>query len=98
MNKEQIAQWVIDNRYSKSENNKVSDSEMYYTLIDKLEEAINYTQCCETLPSKEAMNLEFKTLSDIADESGLDLSKKSMKIGFDYCYKIIEKIQAKKNR
>jgi len=46
MNKEQIAQWVIDNRYSKSEVDKMSDSEMYYTLIDKIEEAINYTQCC----------------------------------------------------
>lgn len=33
---EQIAQWVIDNRYSKSENNKVSDSEMYHELVDSI--------------------------------------------------------------
>lgn len=33
---EQIAQWVIDNRYPKSENNKVSDSEMYYTLVESI--------------------------------------------------------------
>ena len=26
----EIAQWVIDNRYSKSENEKVSDVEMYH--------------------------------------------------------------------
>ena len=51
MNKEEIAQWVIDNRYPKSENNKMSDSEMYYILIEKIEEAINYTRCCNALLS-----------------------------------------------
>jgi hypothetical protein len=49
MNKEEIAQWVIDNRYPKSENNKMSDSEMYYTLIEKIEAAISVTRCCEEL-------------------------------------------------
>lgn len=33
---EQIAQWVIDNRYPKSENNKVSDSEMYHKLVESI--------------------------------------------------------------
>lgn len=33
---EEIAQWVIDNRYPKSENNKVSDAEMYQFLIDSM--------------------------------------------------------------
>lgn len=33
---EEIAQWVIDNRYTKSENNKVSDSEMFYTLVKSI--------------------------------------------------------------
>lgn len=33
---EQIAQWVIDNRYPKNENNKVSDSEMYYELVESI--------------------------------------------------------------
>jgi len=36
MNKEEIAQWVIDNRYPKNEQSKMSDAEMYHTLIDKL--------------------------------------------------------------
>ena len=36
MTPEEIAQWVIDNRYPKSENDKVSDSEMYYDLINKI--------------------------------------------------------------
>ena len=31
-----IAQWIIDNRYPKSENNKISDSEMFYYLLDKI--------------------------------------------------------------
>jgi|WetSurMetagenome_2_1015567.scaffolds.fasta_scaffold00157_2 hypothetical protein len=31
---EEIAQWVIDNRYSKSENEKVSDFEMYQYILD----------------------------------------------------------------
>jgi len=30
---EEIAQWVINNRYPKSENNKVSDFEMYNELV-----------------------------------------------------------------
>jgi hypothetical protein len=33
---EEIAQWVIDNRYTKSENNKVSDHEMYHELVDSI--------------------------------------------------------------
>jgi len=36
MNKEEVAQWVIDNRYPKNEQSKMSDAEMYHTLIDKL--------------------------------------------------------------
>jgi hypothetical protein len=32
---EEVAQWVIDNRYAKSELEKVSDFEMYNTIIDK---------------------------------------------------------------
>jgi hypothetical protein len=36
---EKIAQWVIDNRYPKSENNKMSDFEMYHELVDKIQQA-----------------------------------------------------------
>ena len=32
-----IAQWVIDNRYPKNENNKVSDFEMYYKIIELIQ-------------------------------------------------------------
>ena len=41
---EQITQWVIDNRYPKSEKEKVSDSEMYYELVE------NIAKLC-TIPS-----------------------------------------------
>ena len=34
---QEIAQWVIDNRYPKSEHEKVSDMEMYYKLSADLE-------------------------------------------------------------
>lgn len=36
MKAEEIAQWVIDNRYAKSENQKMSDAEMYHTLVEKI--------------------------------------------------------------
>ena len=57
MTKEEVAQWAVNNRYPKSENNKISDSEMYHTLIKKIEQAINYTHSCETLPYK-ALNID----------------------------------------
>ena len=33
----EIAQWVIDNRYPKSENDKISDLEMYHEIVDSIE-------------------------------------------------------------
>jgi hypothetical protein len=35
-NLKQIAQWVIDNRYPKSESEKVSDFEIYHTILESL--------------------------------------------------------------
>jgi len=37
----EIAQWVIDNRYSKSEHEKVSDLEMYHEIVDSIEKLSN---------------------------------------------------------
>lgn len=37
---QEIAQWVIDNRYPKSENDKVSDAEMYHTLIEAMNQVL----------------------------------------------------------
>jgi hypothetical protein len=38
--KEEIAQWIIDNRYPKSENEKTSDFEMYHFIIDEIEKLL----------------------------------------------------------
>ncbi|PTX14432.1 hypothetical protein C8N40_11197 [Pontibacter mucosus] len=35
----EIAQWVIDNRYPKSEKEKLSDTELFNELVDKIEAA-----------------------------------------------------------
>ena len=40
MTKEEIGQWVIDNRYSKGENRTVSEHEMYHTVVDEIEKLI----------------------------------------------------------
>lgn len=37
---EEIAQWVIDNRYPKNELNKISDFEMYHHIIKLIKEQI----------------------------------------------------------
>lgn len=37
---EEIAQWVISNRYPKSENDKVSDAEMYHTLTEAMNQVL----------------------------------------------------------
>tara|TARA_R110000772_G_C13310212_1_gene439999 strand:- start:33217 stop:33501 length:285 start_codon:yes stop_codon:yes gene_type:complete len=57
MNKEEIAQWVIHNRYPKSELEKMSDCEMYYALIDKIKQAINFTGSSLELKDKNTHNL-----------------------------------------
>lgn len=38
---QEVAQWVIDNRYPKSENNKVNDFELYHLLSDKINNMLN---------------------------------------------------------
>ena len=62
MTKEEVAQWAVNNRYPKSENNKISDSEMYHTLIKKIEQAINYTHSCTELQAIEELKWRFNVL------------------------------------
>jgi hypothetical protein len=45
-----IAQWVIDNRYTKSENEKVSDVEMYNTIYEAITKLINNETHFEIIP------------------------------------------------
>ena len=38
--KEQLAQWVIDNRYGKSLLEKISDKEIYDTIVEGIEKIV----------------------------------------------------------
>lgn len=58
---EEIAQWVIDNRYPKSENDKVSDFEMYQTLIEVMNQALRQPLVSGSIPS------EAELVSETAD-------------------------------
>ena len=46
-----IAQWVIDNRYS-TKDNKVSDVEMYYEIVTNIEALLN------NIPERNNANIE----------------------------------------
>ena len=41
MKPEEIAQWVMDNRYPKSEHEKISDAEMYHFILDAVNEQLH---------------------------------------------------------
>lgn len=47
---ETIAQWVIDNRYPQNELSKVSDSEMYHTVLHDIGELMLNEQAEHKLP------------------------------------------------
>lgn len=70
INKDSIAQWVIDNRYPKSEFNKVSDMEMYHEIVGMIEKLINKTNDIpdvshSTTPSY--LNDKYKVVPHILD-------------------------------
>ena len=46
---QELAQWVIDNRWPKSEKEKTSDLEMYHTIVDTF---INLSQATVKEPCK----------------------------------------------
>lgn len=45
MTKEEVAQWVIDERYPKGEYEKISDHELYHGLIEKIELVLQQNFC-----------------------------------------------------
>lgn len=47
---QEIAQWVIDNRYPKNENDKVSDFEMYQILIEAMNQVLRQPLVSGSLP------------------------------------------------
>jgi hypothetical protein len=64
---QELAQWVIDNRYPKSEEEKTSDLEMFHTIVDTFSELTkaNEKEPCET--EKPQMNIGAVFLLELAD-------------------------------
>jgi hypothetical protein len=48
----EIAQWVIDNRYPKSETDKISDIEMYHFIADRIHDLTRWISVLERLPTE----------------------------------------------
>jgi hypothetical protein len=100
MKKEEIAQWVINNRYAKSENDKVSDSEMYYFIVDEINNKTKELK--EQLAEKEKEIEQLKTVSiykqiviksNYCNCSEPKIYRKWGEIGCDKCNKLINPIK-----
>lgn len=57
---QELAQWVVDNRYPKSVNGKTSDLEMFHTIIDTFAELTKPKEK-ETCKKCEWLQLKYKT-------------------------------------
>jgi hypothetical protein len=44
---EEIAQWIIDNRYSRNQKCKVSDPEMYNFIVDEIVKLLHPVQIAD---------------------------------------------------
>ena len=65
---EEIAQWVINNRYHKSENDKVSDAEMYQTLIEAMNQVLRQPHVSGALQSVDPLDDENSEIHKIGRE------------------------------
>ena len=73
MKAETIAQWVIDNRFPKSENEKITDFEMYHSVLDSIEE--HAKDQIEKDRERVKLNAKTKVLSEyevIVDTKSID--------------------------
>ena len=61
---QEIAQWVIDNRYPKSENDKVSDFEMYHALIEAMNQALIMSDVMQSLPDSDEIRMKAQELDE----------------------------------
>ena len=64
MTKEEIAQWVIDNRYQKSELIKVSDFELYHLLVEQID---LYAQQVAKEAAADAWDAAMRYINDDSD-------------------------------
>ena len=53
MKPNEIAQWVIDNRYPKSDTDKISDLEMYHFIADRIHDLTRWIPVSERMPTHE---------------------------------------------
>ncbi len=61
---QELAQWVIDNRYPKSEKQKTSDLEMYHTIVDTF---TKLSQSSEKEPCEKCDWIELKKIGIISE-------------------------------
>jgi len=52
---EEIAQWVINNRFPKSEFEKTSDHEMYYFIVGKIKETNQWMNIKNQYPTDDGI-------------------------------------------
>ena len=85
---EETSQWVIDNRYPKSENDKVSDAEMYQTLIEAMNQVLRQPLVSGSLPSLDHATKVAVRISEEAITPPLDAKEQAIFIaGFQECIK-----------
>ena len=75
----------------------MDNTKQYQASLNAINEALTLYGVVASLPSKEVINFEYKTLKQLSDESGLPICEKSMKSGFEYCYNVIKKLQENNN-
>ena len=67
---EQIAQWVIDNRYPKSEFDKVSDFELYHQIKEDIEGLLKP----EKTPNHTGLSpIERKRLNELSSQKKIEI-------------------------
>jgi hypothetical protein len=103
--KEEIAQWIIDNRYPKSENDKVSDFVMYHCIVDDINkntkpliEEIEQQKMQCSVYHNDILNLEGEKaglIDEIADlKSRLELSEQKVKLNYNTAIDLESKLKA----
>mgnify|MGYP006349058413 FL=1 len=65
---QELAQWVIDNRYPKSEKQKISDLEMFQTIVDTFSEL---TKAKEKEPCEKCDWIELKDKTSVCKVCGM---------------------------
>ena len=71
ISKDNIAQWVIDNRYPKSEFEKISDMEMYHEIVAMIEKLINKNSVIpDVVGQSEQLSVAWKALEWVGFTKG----------------------------